>query len=157
MNILSKYTKVTKQDVLDLADSISKEVLDGNASAIETAAKIKFLTDALESAKEKIKSFVIEEASKYDKNESITTLGFYRVEVKEMGTKYDFSQCNHPKWNELQSEIERLREEQKQVETFLKGLKASMSIASEDTDGEIVTVYPPIKTLTTSAVFTIAK
>lgn len=78
------------------------------------------------------------------------------VGVKEMGTKYDFSQCGHPRLNEIEQEIKRLSEEKKSIEATLKTLKGSMTLTDEET-GEIFTVYPPQKRSTTTPVFTLKK
>lgn len=140
----------------DIAQRIIESVKVGEQSALQIAGKIKFITDSLEQVSAEIKPLVIEEAQKYDKNEGLMVLGGYSVEVKEMGTKYDFSQCGHPRLNEIEQEIKRLSEEKKSIEATLKTLKCSMTLTDEET-GEIFTVYPPLKRSTTTPVFTLKK
>lgn len=63
---------------------------------------------------------------------------------KEAGTKYDFSNCNHPKWIELSDKENKIKEEKKEIETTLKTIKTFMTIV--DDDGQVLQVNPPIKT-----------
>ena len=137
-----------------LVESLAKRVEDGEESAINVAAKIKFFTDSLKEVSERIKPMLIDEISRYDKSEKPVAYGFYQCEVKEMGVKYDYSNCNHPRLNEVVSQIEKLDKERKEIEKFLQSVKASMAIADESTEGEMITIYPPIKKSTTTPVFT---
>lgn len=63
---------------------------------------------------------------------------------KEAGAKYDFSNCNHPKWIELSQKESELKEQKKVIETTLKTIKAPMTIVDDET-GDIISVNPPIK------------
>lgn len=156
MQLIPSDLIASKTLQIDIAQRIIESVKEGEQSALEIAGKIKFITDSLEQVSAEIKPLVIEEAQKYDKNEALTVLGGYSVEVKEMGTKYDFSQCGHPRLNEIEQEIKRLSEEKKAIEATLKTLKSSMTLTNEET-GEIFTVYPPQKRSTTTPVFTLKK
>jgi hypothetical protein len=73
----------------------------------------------------------------------------YRVElqVAEVGTKYDFTA--NAKWNAIQSQINSLKEEQKNIESFCKSLKSKTITVDEET-GESFEFYPPAKSSTTS-------
>jgi hypothetical protein len=63
---------------------------------------------------------------------------------KEAGAKYDFSNCNHPKWIELSQKENEIKEQKKEIETTLKTIKAPMTIVDNET-GDIISVNPPIK------------
>jgi hypothetical protein len=63
---------------------------------------------------------------------------------KEAGAKYDFSNCNHPKWIELSQKENEIKEQKKDIETTLKTIKAPMTIVDNET-GDIISVNPPIK------------
>lgn len=52
-------------------------------------------------------------------------------------TRYDFTACGDPQWNEASKIVE-------ERESFLKGLKSPQTIVVEGT-GEVVEVRPPIK------------
>ena len=147
----------SKENQINFAQSIIQRVVDGEETALNTQARLKFMADTFKEASEGIKEYVIEEASKYDSKEAITVLGAYEVKVQEMGVKYDYSDCNHPRLNEVIAGIEKLDKERKEIESFLKGVKASMNITDESTGGEEVTIYPPKKKSTTTAVFSFRK
>jgi hypothetical protein len=73
----------------------------------------------------------------------------YGVDFSEMegGVKYDYSETES--WVNLQNQIDRLKEKQKEVEAFCKALKGSVKILDEET-GELMDFYPPSKTSTTT-------
>lgn len=147
----------SKENQILYATTIIESVAEGNESALTVQAKIKFIQDTLKDASDGIKPMVVEELEKYDKREEISVLNGYRVELKEMGVKYDFSECNHPRLTEVVKAIDKLNEERKEIEAFLKTIKKSMSIADESTGGEEITIYPPSKKSTTTPVFTFKK
>lgn len=147
----------SKENQILYATTIIESVAEGNESALTVQAKIKFIQDTLKDASDGIKPMVVEELEKYDKREEISVLNGYRVELKEMGVKYDFSECNHPRLNEIVKAIDKLNEERKEIEVFLKTIKKSMVIADESTGCEEVTIYPPSKKSTTTPVFTFKK
>ena len=147
----------SKENQILYATTIIESVAEGNESALTVQAKIKFIQDTLKDASDGIKPMVVEELEKYDKREEISVLNGYRVELKEMGVKYDFSECNHPRLNEIVKAIDKLNEERKEIEVFLKTIKKSMVIADESTGGEEVTIYPPSNKSTTTPVFTFKK
>ena len=138
-----------------IAQSFIDKVNSGEETAISVAAKAKFITDTFKEVTEAIKPTVIEEVAKYGKD-GATALGGYSVTVKEMGVKYDYSNCQHPQYNRLTAKMELLEKEKKQFEEFLKSIKGHVEVADEE-GGEMVKVYPPIKTSTTTPVFTFKK
>ncbi len=71
------------------------------------------------------------------------TRGNMRVELAEVGTKYDFSQCGDTVLTDLYSERLILDSAIKTREQFLKNITQKMEIVTED--GELITVYPAIR------------
>lgn len=138
-----------------IAQSFIDKVANGEETAISMAAKAKFITDTMKEVSEAIKGEVIEEVNRYGKD-GATALSGYSVSVKEMGVKYDFSNCNHPQYNRLIKQIEVLDKERKNIEDFLKSIKGHVEIPDEDS-GEMCVVYPPSKSSTTTPVFTYKK
>ena len=147
----------SKENQISFSQSIVNRVLDGEETAINTAARLKFMMDTFKEANDQIKQYVVEEVQKYDKSEQVVALGAYEVKIQEMGVKYDYSECNHPRLTEIVASIEKLDKERKEIETFLKTVKKSMNIADESTGGEEVTIYPPQKKSTTTPVFAFRK
>ena len=138
-----------------IARSLIDKVNSGEETAISMAAKAKFISDTFKEVSESIKPQVIEEVNRYGK-EQVTALGGYSVTVKEMGVKYDYSNCQHPQYNRLLIELSKLEKTKKEFEEFLKSIKGHVEIADEET-GEMVTIYPPAKQSTTTPVFTFKK
>ncbi len=65
-----------------------------------------------------------------------------------MGVKYDYSVCQDPIYNKLKDELEALQEKIKAREMVLKSLsQEGLQTLIED---EVVTLYPPNKTSTTT-------
>lgn len=78
-----------------------------------------------------------------------------KFEIKEVGTKYDFSKCGDPTHQMLEQKVSSYSDELKEREKFLKTIpEKGMTVLVEDT-GEAVTVYPPSKTSTTSVAVTL--
>lgn len=67
--------------------------------------------------------------------------------IMESGIKYDYSA--NEKWNELDVQINALKEKQKDIEAFCKSLKASTTTVDEET-GEAIKWFPPAKSSTTT-------
>jgi hypothetical protein len=78
-----------------------------------------------------------------------------KIETMEGGTKYHYENCNDPIYQELLIEQDKLNERIKSRELFLKTIPVNgMDIRHED---ELVTIFPPYKTSTTTYKVTLAK
>ena len=124
------------------------EALMANADSINIvkiaaqSAKLQLLTAEID---KNIKEHLFTDLRKF---EGCKTSAF-GVDFSEMegGIKYDYSETES--WCKLQYEIDRLKEKQKDIETFCKSLKDSVKILDEET-GELEDFYPPSKTSTTT-------
>lgn len=70
-----------------------------------------------------------------------------KVELAEVGTKYDYSGCNHLEYTDLCNEITLLEAKKKEYETLLKAIKQPTGMVVY---GEAVEVNPPVKSSTSS-------
>lgn len=156
MRLIIQDGNCSKEAQTELTESIVKNVEEGIESALIVSARIKFISEALEAAKKKIQPIVVDEIEQYHKNEAVTVLGGYKVELKEMGVKYNYSECNHIGWNELTRQIEDLTAQRKAIEEQLKTIKKAQTFVDEET-GEAYTVYPPQKQSSTTPVFSFIK
>jgi hypothetical protein len=78
-----------------------------------------------------------------------------KVEVKEVGVKYDFSKCDDPVLLGMYEKQAELDKAVKERETMLKTISPKgMTITDEET-GETFTIYPPAKSSTTSVAITL--
>jgi hypothetical protein len=99
---------------------------------------------------ERYKQLTISEAEKHGKSFEFHNAGF---QLKETGVKYDFTVCNDEIWNELNSQIEALEKVKKDREKFLKTISGSLEVITKH--GEVVNIYPPAKSSTTSIAVTL--
>lgn len=150
----------TKAERKSFALQILSAIEEGKVSPLmihcqlkATENLIKQFTDAKEGKEiaEQYKSFLLDEAAKYGKKFDFHSGGF---EVKEAGVKYDYSQCNDAEMDKLLAQQETLTQAIKDRETLLKGIKGHLDVIDEET-GEVVTLYPPVKTSTTTVAVTL--
>jgi len=122
---------------------------NGEADPLKIHLQVKAMEDLIKQLQDNTvyKRFLLDEAAKYGKSFEYINAKF---EVKEMGVKYDYSQCGDPEMTELLRQETEIKEKVKARSEFLKTLPTTgLSIMQEDT-GELVIVYPPSKTSTTT-------
>lgn len=78
-----------------------------------------------------------------------------KIEVREVGTKYDFSGCDDPVYNELAYQAKVSAAALKARETVLKAIPITGMVITDESTGETNKVYPPAKSSTTSVVVTL--
>jgi len=120
--------------------------------AADMLAKMELFIKELKSNPEYI-DYLRYEVAKYG---SATTLNGTRIELAEVGTKYDYTFCEDEIHNELIIRRTALDEEIKEREAFLKTLPAA-GIEVINEDGVVSRIYPPSKHSTSSVKCTIQK
>jgi len=73
-----------------------------------------------------------------------------KFDIKEVGVKYDYSQCNDSELMQWQAELAQLTEKIKAKQKFLQTVPAKGLLVTNEETGETATIYPPSKTSTTS-------
>lgn len=128
------------------ADEFTRQIVAdleaGELDPLKFKIFLKAFERFLDGVKPTLDKMARDEAEKYGEK-SFELMGA-KVELKEAGTRYDFSQCGWPVWERKKSALKQVELEVKQCEEFLKGVKSSISLNDEET-GEVVTVYPPMK------------
>jgi hypothetical protein len=150
---LSNWTP-NKSEIERVATEMVQGIVDGNLQTEKALLTIRAVRMAMESAEDKIKDQVIDELHRRGK-EGFDMYGA-KVNLKELGVKYDYTNCIDSEWQSLDAEIKRLTELKKERENFLKSLTKTMTIVDENT-GEVMQVHPPIRQSTTSYTITFAK
>lgn len=139
--------ETTKAQRQDFVSQVISNIGDGNANPLKVHLQVKCLEDLIKqlTSSTEYRNFLLDEASKYGKSFEFQNAKF---ETKEMGVKYDYSQCNDPIHASLEIQIEELTESLKNREKFLK----SLSLEGQDIliDDEVIRVYPPSKSSTTT-------
>jgi len=124
------------------SDGVIQAVQGGEISALAVLVQLRAMAQASERILKEIDKNIMSEADKYPG----TTFEFMgnKITKAEHGTKYDFSNCGDPKWYELKAKEQLLKSSITQRETFLKALKAPISLLDE-ASGEVATITPPTK------------
>ena len=145
-----QFDKITRQA---MARQVIADLSEGTANPVQIHYNIKCLEDLIKQITndKEYKSIVLFEAEKHGKSFEFKNS---KVEIKETAVKYDYSVCNDPEWNKLEAEILALKDKQKERETFLKTIRPH-GIEIVDENGEVYTLFPPVKTSTTSVAVTL--
>ena len=116
LDILRTFPQ-SKVDIQALACNWTNQILEGNSDPIKVAIQIKSIQTVLDQVSAGIKDYVTSESEKYG---STFSKEGAKIEVADMGVKYDYSVCNDPIYNELNDTITLLTKKRKEREEFLK-------------------------------------
>jgi len=138
--------ETTKAQRQDFAQSVINSLKEGLIDPLKVHLQVKCLEDIVKqlTTHPEYKDLTLEEASKHGKSFELHNAKF---EIKEAGVKYDYSNCGDPVYNALAEKLAELEKEIKDRQAFLKAVKPGTEILVED---EVVILYPPVKTSTTS-------
>jgi NifU-like protein involved in Fe-S cluster formation len=144
---------LTKTQIKSIAESSVMELVD-NGRILEAVELLSVMEHFIKEVKanDNYIDCVLTEVQKYGKSKETETM---KIELCEVGTKYNFDLCGDPVIKDLQWKLDTLEAEIKERKEFLKTVPASgMDLVVGD---EIVTIYPPVKLSTSSYKTTIKK
>lgn len=148
-------TYQTKTDLNIISEGFINEISENGNSiqALELIAKMEYLIKQIKGSNEFI-DLLRTEVEKYGRG--LTTPTGVKIELAEVGTKYDFSQCNDDILCELEYQLTFYETKVKERKDFLKTIaKEGIDIISEG--GEVKRIFPPSKSSTSSFKTTISK
>ena len=134
---------LTKDGIKDLSNQIISSLDEGNFNPLDFKLAAKGFEKLIESVKEQIDEAAMTEAAKYGQK-TFSYKGSEIQVVDNLGVSYDYSECNHPQYNAVMEEFNRISKLKKDLEGELQATKTSRTMIDEST-GEVVTVYPPRK------------
>ena len=139
--------ETSKTERQEFAQSVINNAKEGLLNPLKLHLQVKCLEDLIKqiTSHPNYKELTLDEAYKYGK-----TFEHYnaKFEIKEMGVKYDYSVCQDSLYNNLKNKLIVLEDEIKAREKFLKTIPSQgLETLIED---EVVTLYPPNKTSTTT-------
>lgn len=158
--LLLNDIELSKKSAESIRHEIANSVINGDINPIRPYANMKFLEKVFSGDDKKdnglshlIKSYVVDEL---EKDKLKTEYYGFKVSVSETGARWDFSNCNDSKLEELYEQQKELKEKITARETLLKGIPRGCHIFLMDEDsGEQVKVFAPFKKSSTSPIFTL--
>jgi hypothetical protein len=144
---IKSLTDATKSELENLASVLLEQSEGYEIELYIFAKKLEFLSKTLQEISHE---YALSEAEKQKGN----TLYGAKVEVKDTGVRYNFSDCGYTPYNDLLSGKKQIETELKGMETLLKSINKKTTIVDEGS-GEILEVKPPTRTSGTSIVLTI--
>ena len=147
--------KTTKDQRASFANQIIESAIDGIINPLDIHLQLKCMEDIVKqiTSNQAFKDSLLDEAQKH----SAKSFEYQhaKIEIKEVGPKFDYSNSNDTEYASLSVESENLAKKLKEREAFLKAIPdEGMELLDKDS-GEVVTIYKPSKTSTTAVVVTL--
>lgn len=139
--------ETSKAERQEFAIQVTNNLMEGLADPLKVHLQVKCMEDIIKqlTSNSVYKDLVVTEAQKYGKSFEQFNAKF---EVKEMGVKYDYSNCGDPILRDLEDKLADIEKQLKDRQTMLKTVPESgMEIVCND---ELVKVYPPSKSSITT-------
>lgn len=157
---------VSENGVEKVANKLFNDVLEGNTPALsmiemfnfidKVGSKVKGMADL--NGKYQFVDLVRDEIKRNSEDgRSCKSKYGTKFELAETGTQYNFKVCGDEEWNQLNKQLEELKDRIKKRETFLKTISESGLSTLDEETGEVKKIYPPIKTSTSSYKQTLLK
>lgn len=144
-------TLPTKENISNVAINIIDQIRNGEMNPVEAVVKLTAVEKICELIRAGIEEQVLNELSK---DNGKTTCLSAKVERKEVGTKYDFSNCEA--WNKVKEKESFFSDKRKEIETISKNCPEGSELNFTDTEtGETWNVVRASKTSKTSFAVTL--
>jgi hypothetical protein len=153
-SILALFETNKEQRQSFALDLVSK-IEQGEVDPLKIHLQVKAMEDIIKLLNDNTiyKKAVLEQAQKFEGRSFIYQNA--KIEIKEVGVKYDFSKTGDTVYQMLDQMLLSAKTSVKQREDFLKTVPPKgMQVLDEGT-GEMITVYPPSKSSTTSIAVTL--
>jgi hypothetical protein len=153
MNALSVINLMpcTKAEIEKFSVILKDEALNGYVNPLEFYVKLKAIIETCSRliADDEIQTAAMKEHEKEGLKE-VCVLGS-KVMIRENGTRYDFTGCNDPIWEDCKTLADTATKTLKDREAFLKTIRPGMKVADAET-GELLSA--PVKLSKTGIVVT---
>lgn len=124
------------------SDGVIESVQRGEINPLTVLVQLRAMKQASERILKEIHDNIMREADKYPGNEF--EFSGNKITKSEHGTRYDFSNCGDPVYEQRLKIANEATEQLKERENFLKAVKAPFSLLDEGT-GEVAQILPPTK------------
>lgn len=151
---LIKFNHTTKEQRSEVVLEMMDEILHGRVNPLELHLRLKAAEEVIKAltSMPAYKGILLDEAAKYGKSFTYQTA---KVDVREVGVKYDFSNCGSSTLADLYKQQSEIDAKIKELETYHKALPTSGIEVLDPVSGELEKHYPPAKSSTTSVAFTL--
>ncbi len=152
---IKEFSGLKKSEISSLAKTAVETVLE-SGNILDVAESLSAMEDFIKSvrADKRFVDYVREETVKHGK--SFTSTSGAKIELAEVGSKYDFSLCNDIELQENENHLIFYAKEVNDRKEFLKTIPVSgLDIITKD--GEAIKIFPPSKTSTSSYKISLAK
>lgn len=131
---------ISKTGIDVFSDGLIQSVQEGELDPLELRAMVKALEMILERVNKATQDNQVTAANLFPG----TKFEAFGVEFTkgDTSTKYDYTFCKDPIWEQLDTDARTAAERLKDREAFLKAVLAPFKTVDEST-GEVVTIYPP--------------
>lgn len=153
---LRLFDGLTKSALKEIAAAAVNNVLaNGNPlEAAESLSAMELFIKGMKSDK-RFTDYVREETGKHPKG--FTANSGAKIELSEVGSSYDFSQCGDVVLEMLEADFYKAENNLKERKEFLKKVPIAGVDVIVPYSGEVIKVYPPSKSSTSSYKITLAK
>ena len=151
---LIKFNHTTKEERTEVVREIFQELLEGRINAMELHIRMKCIEEVVKqlTSMPAYKAIILDDAEKHGKSFQYHNA---KVDIREVGVKYDFSGCGSSALAELYERQSAINDEIKELEAYHKPIPTSGIQVLSPSTGEVETHYPPAKTSTTSVAVTL--
>jgi len=140
--MLTEIKEWKKESIKAEAAKLLFELEKGNVNALDLKLTLKAFEAVITECKKVVDELALNEALKFSAR-SFDHSGA-KVEICELGTSYDFSECGYSYYSEICEQEARVKLLKKDAEDFLKLAKPGTVIMNKET-GELENVNPPVK------------
>lgn len=135
-----------KEEIKTFSEMLLTQIKNGEIDPLKIHVQLKAIESVIKKVNEseQYKDAIRNESEKHGK--SFTMYGA-KIDLAEVGTKYDYSNCNHSEYLDVCERIAKLEKEKKEFETLLKAITKPTAMV---VFGELVEVNPPVKSSTSS-------
>lgn len=152
-NILSLF-ETTKEERTSFVEDVLLRIENGSIDQIKVHLQLKCFEDIFKQITENkdYKTTLLQAAEHNGKKFTQNNAEF---SVKEVGVKYDYSNCGDIVCNELMAQSAKIGDELKVRQKFLQTVPLSGLVVTNEETGETSKVYAPSKSSTTAVAVTL--
>ena len=152
-NILSLF-ETTKTERQSFVENVIDKIVAEEVDMLKIHKQLKSLEDISSQLQDNktYKEYLLNAAEKHGKKFQYQNAEFI---IKEVGTKYDYSNCNDLELNDLMRQMDVLKAKIDKKQETLKHLPLSGMLTTDEKTGDTYKIYPPSKKSTTAVSVTL--